>query len=381
MTSHERSEHILYGAPHSLYTGKVRSYLRQQGISFRELLPSHPSYLERIAPIIGRNIIPVLVTPDGRIVQDSIDIVDHFETAGVPYPVYPSGPLQHVLAIIIEHYANQSLLKHAMHYRWSYRSEQARFLEHAFAGRAPNGSAQKVMARMQSYLPQLGVTAATIPSIENSYARLLEILDVHFGEHPYLFGGRASIGDLGMIGPMFAHLGRDPVPAGIMKSCAPNVLRWIERMMAPYPDAPEFRDYPPEFLANDAVPATLEPLFAQIAEELFPELEDKLGFLDRWVAERRPRDGEPVSEKPHQRRIGLVASNFRGVPITVGVEPYLIYTLRRADRLLVALDAVEHARVREGLAQRGLQRALLGYRGYSVDRRDHIEVWQLEARS
>jgi hypothetical protein len=116
--------HTFYGAPHSLYTGKVRCYLRKQSIAYRELLPSHPSYVDDIAPQIGRNIIPVLVTPDGMIVQDTIDIIDHFEIQGVALPAYPGTPLQHVLAIIIEYYGSQALLKHAMHYRWSYLEDQ-----------------------------------------------------------------------------------------------------------------------------------------------------------------------------------------------------------------------------------------------------------------
>lgn len=375
MPVHEHSRHVLFGAPHSLYTGKVRCYLRKQGIAYRELLPSHPSYVERIAPTLGRNIIPVLLTPDGRVIQDSIDIIDCFETAGVPYPAYPKGPLQHVLAILIEYYGNQALLKHAMHYRWSHRDEQLRFLERAFAARAPAGMADKVMARMQSYLPQLGVTTETIPLIERSYERLLEVLDAHFATMPYLFGGRPSIADYGMIGPMFAHLGRDPVPERIMKLHAPNVYRWVERMNAPDLDSPEFPDCSAELVPDDTIPGTLEPFLAHIGEELFPELTDKLAFLDRWIAEHAPRDGDPVSDKPHQRRLGLVRTHFRGVPIDVGVEPYLLYVLRRADRVLTTSSGDVRARVLDGISKRGLQAALPGERGYSVDRRNHIEVW------
>ena len=114
----------LYGASHSLYTGKVRCYLRNQGIDYREVPTWHPDFAERILPRIGRGIIPVLETPEGQVIQDSIDIIDHLEAQGVPFPVYPSTPLQHIVAVIIEYYGCQAMLKHAMHYRWSYRAEQ-----------------------------------------------------------------------------------------------------------------------------------------------------------------------------------------------------------------------------------------------------------------
>ena len=371
-----REQYVLYGAPHSLYTGKARCYLRKQRIEYQERMPSHPEYVERIAPTIGRNIIPVLVTPSGEIVQDTIDIIDRFEARGVPFPVYPATPLQHALAIIIEFYGNQSLLRHAMHFRWSYRDEQRQFLERSFGARAPQGLAEKVMARMQSYLPPLGVTPQTIPLIERSYDDLLRILDRHFGAYPYLFGGRPSIADFGLIGPFFAHLGRDPVPSNRMKVRAPNVFRWVERMTAPDFDTPEFPDVAAEFVPDDAVPATLEPFFEHMAAEVFPELDDKLKFLDEWVAAHRPNDGDPVSEKAHQRRLGNVGTQFRGVPIEAGVEPYLVYVLRRADRALDAADESTRARIVDQLAKRGLDRALIGRRGYSVGRRNHIEVWE-----
>ena len=41
--------HTLYGAPVSLYTGKVRSYLRKQAIDFVEISPGESRYDEVIA--------------------------------------------------------------------------------------------------------------------------------------------------------------------------------------------------------------------------------------------------------------------------------------------------------------------------------------------
>ena len=371
------TEHVLFGVPHSLYTGVARCYLRTQGIPYRELPTLHPRFAQEIVPAIGRSIVPVLVTPDGQIVQDSVDIIDHFEAGGVPYPAYPEGPLQRVLAILVQYYGSQGLRRHAMHYRWSFLDDQETFLRDAFAAGAGADLADRIMARMHSYLPPLGVTEATIPAIEESFSTLLAILDAHFAEHPYLFGGQPSVADYGMIGPLFAHLGRDPVPAGIMKRRAPRVFRWVERMTAPGLDVPEFADYGAGFASDDAVPPTLEPLFAHMAEELFPELTDKLAFLDAHVAEVNPHDGQPVADKPHRRQVGQVETAFRGYPVTLGVEPYMLYMLRQADRVVAGLGEAEQRRVREALEHYGLDEALPGGRGYSVDRRNHVEVWEV----
>jgi glutathione S-transferase len=370
------NSHTLYGSPHSLYTGKVRCYLRKQGIPYREVMPADPSFTQRIKPIIGRGIIPVMLTCDGKIIQDSIDIIDYFEASGVLYPAYPTSPLQRVVAILIEFYGGQVLLKHAMHYRWSYLKHQERFLKEAFALRSGAAEAEKVMLRMQSYLPQLGINERSIPKIEYSYEVLLDILEQHFAHHPYVLGTRPSIADFGLIGPCFAHLARDPVPGQLMKVRSPRVFRWVERMTAPDLDIPEFPNDAPRLLGGDVIPDTLEPLLAHMVEEVFPELTDKLHFLDQWVAEHEPADGLPVSDKPHQRRLGTIESQFRGIPIESGVEPYLVYVLRRADYVLSGLGAHERENVFSQLARRGLHSMLIGERNYSVGRRDHIEVWE-----
>jgi len=230
---------------------------------------------------------------------------------------------------------------------------------------------------MQSYLPGLGVCSETIPLIEASFERLLDILDVHFREHPYLFGGQPSIGDYGLLGSLFAHLGRDPVPAAIMKTRAPRVFRWVERMNAGDPDMPEFEGHAAAFLANDEIPASLAPLWQHMAEEIFPELTDKLAFLDRWVAEMAPADGESVSAKPHQRNIGVIQTQFRGAGIQAGVDPYLVYLLRRLDRSVASLPASEAQATREYLQSVGLPAGLTEARGYSVSRRGNLEAWEL----
>ena len=366
---------ILYGAPHSLYTGKTRAYLRKQGIRYVERATADPRFRTEIVPVIGRGIIPVVMLPDGTVIQDTVDILDHFERLGVPVSAFPPGPRQRVLAHVIELYAVVVLTRHAMHYRWSHAGEQDRFLADAFAGGSGAAGAAQVMARMESYLPMLGVTAQTVPAIEASYGELLDLLESHFAEHPYLFGGQPSAGDYGLLGPLFAHLGRDPVPAGIMKRRAPKVFRWVERMNAPDSDMPEYGGRADTYLPDDAMPGTLEPLCRHMAGELFPELTDKVDMLRRFVAETDPEEGAPVTEKAHQRVIGTVRTSFRGVAFDSGVQPYMLYLWQRVKDAFDAL-APEHRRpVADWLADAGLHALLTTELPIRVERVGHVEVW------
>jgi len=72
----------LYGMKISMFTGKARSYLIKQGIAFNEVAPVNAHFQSVVIPQIGRRIIPVIETSDGTIIQDTTDIIDHFEAAG-----------------------------------------------------------------------------------------------------------------------------------------------------------------------------------------------------------------------------------------------------------------------------------------------------------
>ena len=51
--------------------------------------------------------------------------------------------------------------------------------------------------------PSWGVWPEAIETIEALYTQLLDKLNAHFAEHPYLLGGRPSVGDFGMMAPLY----------------------------------------------------------------------------------------------------------------------------------------------------------------------------------
>ncbi|MDR9467886.1 glutathione S-transferase family protein [Marinospirillum sp.] len=375
-------EYILYGLPHSLYSGIVRCYLRTQGLAYQERTTAHPDFLQKVVPVVGRRMIPVLETPEGELIQDSLDIVTFLDATGVPYPAFPASPLQQVIAVLIFYYGSQVLLRPAMHYRWSYREQQEGFLQDAFC--AATGSDQKgreaaraIMARMQSYLPRLGVTPATSHTLENNYTRLLQVLEKHLQNYPYLLGFQPCLADYGLIGPLFAHLGRDPVPSELMKTQAPQVYRWVERMTAPGLDRPEYPDSE-GLLKGGQLPESLEPLLQLMAEEAFPELTDKLAFLDAWINQQQPQDGDQINYPPQQRHLGLVETHYCGHPIQVGVAPYFLYILNFAEESLAKCSASQRQEIIDYLTRQGLDKALPGFRGYRVARKNNREIWQVQ---
>lgn len=347
MRTDERSKDIytLWGGPLSLYSGKARSYLIKKGIPYRELFPSHPDFPTRIMRAVGLFVIPVLEAPDGTLVQDTSDIIDYLE-ARFPEPCFaPSSTLQRAVAWLVSAYASEGLLAAAMHYRWSYRAEQETFLKAEFARimSAAAGPAAReaqtlaVMQQMNSYLPILGITPESAPAIEASHEALLALLNRHFEHHPYVLGGRPSIADFGLMAPLYAHLGRDPYPAQLMKLRAPNVHRWVERMNLPQIEDGEFWNAKAEFPPGDDVPATLEPLLEHIFRDWGSELLASAAHYNSWVqAEPSLPAGHLVSASQERRvhpALGAITYELRGRAIRRQCPPQALWHFEKAAAL------------------------------------------------
>lgn len=374
----------LYAAPMSMYSGKVRSYLRKQGITFNEVMPGHASYGERIIPKTKRGIVPVVELADGTVIQDSVDIIDHFEQAGLAkWSVYPDTPKQHIAALIIDMFGSEGMLKVAMHYRWNFLEHNKAFIELEFGDHiAPGASplvvrdvAEKVMKPMQAYLPLLGINDTTIPAIEAQYLELLALLNAHFEQHPYLFGGLPSVADYSLMAPLYAHLSRDPYPGMIMKSKAQRVFRWVERMNAENADMPEYPDYPQQFFADDEIPETLQAILRLIAKDFLPEVACMVAEINRWLADNPVEEGQCVTEKPRVKYLKQMDYPFRGTTVTGMVIPYQLYMLQRITDYFDRCDQGDKTQVETCMAELGLQDFLSLKAQRRVERPGLIEVW------
>lgn len=376
----------LFGAPVGLYTGKIRSYLRKQGIPYVERLPTDPVFQGEVMPAVRRFINPVIRMADGTLVQDTADIIDYLERNGhAAFSAYPALPLQRLVALTLDMFGGEGLLRAAMHYRWSYREHQDAFLRHEFGlGFRAIGLPESVisqqldrfMGRLNAYIGKLGINPSSIPAIEAAYEELLACLDAHFRVHPYLLGGRPTVADFGFIANLFAHLGRDPYPANHMKLHATSVFRWTERMLACDPDTPEFPGYDYSLPATDEVPATLGPVLQLMAQDYLPEIRMVVEFTDAWLAQQGETPaGMPVGGKPEVRNIGQGKFRLRGTEMESWVSPYNLYMLQRITDAFAGLDAAEQARVRDFFAAHGLEELLTLKAQRRVERREHIEVW------
>lgn len=340
----------LYGAYASLYTGKTRSYLRKKGIPFVERLPSHPQFRQEAIPAARSKRIPMLQTPEGFIVQDTTVIFEYLERRFPEPPALPPGPRQRLAAYLVDLFASEGM-KVAWHYRWNFKEPNLHFVRREF-GRSfkPKGTdelldhyGEVVVARMDGHRARLGITPDLFPAMEGIYFDLLDTLEEHFTNLPYLFGGLPSVGDHGLMAPLFAHLGRDPWPLHVMQQRAPRVFRWVEHMNTPEIQSPEFWDTPMSYLPDDEVPETVMRLIRTFCEDNSAVFQATAGLYRKWVAARMDWPaGSVISDTDEdQPSLGQITTPLRGRTITAGSSVHSLWVLQRTLDWLKTLSPAD----------------------------------------
>lgn len=168
---------------------------------------------------------------------------------------------------------------------------------------------------------------------------------------PYLLGGRPSRGDFGMMAPLFAHLGRDPVPAGIMKAKAPNLFRWTERMNSTPISDGEYPGYAETYAADDAIPETFSEAVMCVAfADWLPGLIADADCFNAWAADKE--EGAIVSRTGDRQvhpNVGKVEFDWRGVTYRRGSQPHMLWMLAAAQAHYAGMNVEAKARAETAL--------------------------------
>ena len=356
------NSYTLYGITHSLYTGRARSYLIKSGTAFRELSSGHKSFKTEVLPESKLATIPVLVTPEGEVIRDGGAIIEHFEKAN-SRPFQPSTAKQQIVSTLFDLIGTSGLLRPAMHYRWNYLEENSEFLRYHFLHSQPEhpereAKSEYMMSKMQ-YAGQLfGVTEETGILVETLYLEFLQALNLHLTEYPYLLGWKPSIGDFGLIAPLYAHLGRDPAPLRLMQQRALRVARWVERMNRADQDAPEFFNPGDDYLPDDSIPETLVAVLKVLAEDLVPETYAAAAVINQWLADNQPEPGTSAQGLLGHRMFGMAEFNLRGQSISAVAQSYRFVILQKLQQQYAQWESAQQQEVTDLLQRCGLESLL-----------------------
>jgi hypothetical protein len=198
----------------------------------------------------------------------------------------------------------------------------------------------------------------------------LQLLEAHFGVHDYVLGGRPSLADFALLGPLYAHLYRDAVSGFALRTHFPLVCEWVERTNAEgclnarsYNQRlytlgrdGELVGHPAtsdggEWLPDDAIPDTLLPLLSVFFDEMWPILRSSLEVLRAFISSDAHEPGAELPGKTftatpgfeeHQSDEGALTHEFEigGVRARRMVVPYQVWMLQRvADELRACTES------------------------------------------
>lgn len=378
--------YTLYGMAASLYTARARSYMRTNAVPFTEVKAGGEEFTQQIVPQIGRWIIPVIKTPAGEIIQDGADIIDHLDAAGFSKrPIYPEAPTLRIAAHLFELFGSHGLLRPAMHYRWNFDDVNLPFLRNAFRDVLPSGLPREAedaaflqaSGRMRQAGAAFGVNPATFALVEERYTLFLQLFEDHLRAVPFILGGHPTIADYGMIGPLHAHLGRDPAALHLMQTTAPNVFRWVERMNMTEDFIDEaFERAGGRLFDPGELPDSLLGLMRFIAEDYLAEITAHVHFANGWLAQQQASTLEAAyAAKEQASNLGFAAFAWHGAEIATVVLPYRFYLLQRLQDAHDSLDTAARESVAGLFEATGLSSLFTLRTARRLERIDNREVW------
>lgn len=335
--------YTLYGSDISYYSGKTRSHLLHKRIPFTERCPSAWEYLVAFPRRVGAAVVPVVRTPQGEWLQDSSVIMDVLEERFPAFPAVPATPVLHFAAYLFELWGDEFILPLAMHTRWSRPEHRPCFVQQVGSEMLPGWPTfmqDMVGNRIANTMSGFRRTAGFGPDMAGVLDRFgqiqLDTLDAHFSAHKFLFGGRPSLGDYGLIGPLYAHVGRDHLSKRDLIDTRPNLAAWIACMFQPETSAGG------DFFADDQLPATLMPALRSIFDEMLP-------FLAACAEAVARTPVLAAGEKP-QRFFADVSYPMAGGVHTRRASSYVVWMAQRLLGVFTAMSPADQQRVRDWLA-------------------------------
>lgn len=229
----------LIGGPASPYSRKMRAVLRYRRIPFEWTLQG--SAAAAALPKARVPVIPVLGFVDDtgtctEVMTDSSPQIMRLEEMFTDRSLVPTDPVVAFLDTLLEDYADEWVTKIMYHYRWYYDGaidKAGRLLplqaDTKIADEQWQGANDFITNRQIERRALVGSTEENRPIIEDSYVRLLHLLDAHLHDHDFLFGDRPGRADLGLFGQLSQLTWWDPEATEVAVREGSRVVIWIER--------------------------------------------------------------------------------------------------------------------------------------------------------
>lgn len=229
----------IWQAQASPYSHKVMTYMNYKGIPYKRITTDAGALAGKITELVGQSIIPVLLTPNNQVMQDSTPILEHFEAIFEDNPTIPDDPRLAMLMWLIEEFADEYMVRIAMYTRWG-NDQNICAASHKISRDLTFGNpslttqqlAPMIASRQAGFNKHLRLEGDKIKAnMDQQILDLLAILEDHFLHYQFLLGFKPSLADFALYGPLKVHLYEDPQSNEIMECNAPRTCRWLGTIM------------------------------------------------------------------------------------------------------------------------------------------------------
>jgi glutathione S-transferase len=279
----------IVGMPGSPYSRKLRAVLRYRRVPYAWVLQGSPEARGLPQPRVVLQPQLIVRGPDGapEAAVDSTPLIRRLEGMYAARSVIPPDPVMAFVDTLLEDYADEWLTKAMFHYRWAFAPDVARaaaILPRWSRTNHPESQAVALGALFsERQIGRLGVVGSndtTAPVIEESYRRLLCLLDAHLTASRFVMGGRPGTSDFGLFGQLTQLVAFDPTPAAIALEIAPRVVAWVDVVE----DLSGLEPSNAEWRSRENVPDTLRALLAEVGRVYVPFLIANADALERGAA-------------------------------------------------------------------------------------------------
>lgn len=283
-------KYTVFGSDPSFFTCKVLAMFRYMGVPHNYIYKSQDKG-EAVERRAGSRMVPIVETPEKWVLWDSTPIGELLNARFPDAAIVPQTPVQKIAMKILDDFVDEWLPRQALHYRWSASEDLDRsaleiacngFLGCKFDDSLTDedmktletiaGTIRENFGQMVCKVAGCGPEHAE--EINTRFTAILKILETHREAHPYFFGDRASMADLALGGASIAHFVRDKHSIALIDKVSPDFTTWTNKLW----DAQVKGE---AFLADDALPPTLLPLFEEIASHYHIYLRGNHGALGK----------------------------------------------------------------------------------------------------
>jgi glutathione S-transferase len=221
----------IYGFELSYFTRKMEAALRLYGLPFRRRSKTLLNW-RRLERLSGCRKVPVMVTPDGRVLSDTTPIIDHLDAALPARRLFPDG-VDGIVARLVEEWLDEWFPRTVLHFRWQH-PDSAGSASSAIAREIAPWLPPPLRRPLERRIARWGDRACRAFGLDDAGERqepradaaaVWQALDHQLGETRWALGNRPTAVDAVLLGALRGHYLADPAPRRLMERW-PRVLDW-----------------------------------------------------------------------------------------------------------------------------------------------------------